>query len=263
MSSARIPLSAAIITKNEEQALPSCLRSLAFLDDIVVVDCGSSDRTVALAGEFGCRVFVEDWKGYGPQKNSAVAKCENDWVLLVDADERVPPEAQQAIRETVHRPSAAAYRLRMKHHLGGRWIRHGGAWPDWHIRLVDRTQGSFQGQIHEQWVTGGRIGDVDAHLEHYAFSGYSDMLKSLDEYSTLHAQALFTAGRRARPWTPVTHGIAMFLKVYFLQRCCFLGLDGLVSALTRAGGSFFKYAKLLELERAARGDRSGGTGNSV
>lgn len=250
MSSERLQLSAAIITKNEEQALPDCLRSLEFVDDIVVVDCGSTDGTVALARERGCRVFLEDWKGFGPQKDSAIAKCRHDWVLLVDADERVPAEARRAIREAVTTPAAAAYRLRMKHHLRERWVRHGGAWPDWHIRLVDRTRGSFQGRIHERWITQGPVGDLDAHLEHYAFAGYSDMLKSLDEYSTLHARDLFASGRRVHPWTPVAHGIAMFLKVYLVQRCCFLGLDGLVSALTRAGGSFFKYAKLLELQRA-------------
>ena len=248
----RIPLSAAIITKHEEQALPACLRSLAFVDEIVVVDCGSTDRTVAIAGEFGCRVFVEDWKGFGPQKNSAVAKCTHDWVLLVDADERVPPETQQAIREKLKTPSAAAYRLRMKHHIGGRWIRHAGAWPDWHIRLVDKTKGSFIRKTHEQWIPRGQVGDLDAHLEHFAFAGYSDLLKSLDEYSTILAGDLFVAGRRANSLTPISHGIAMFLKVYVLQRACLSGMDGLVSALTRAGGSFFKYAKLLELQRTTR-----------
>lgn len=253
MSSEKIPLSAAIITKDEESNILDCLKSVSFAGDIVVIDSGSTDRTVEIAKEFGCRVFVEDWKGYGPQKNSAVDKCRHEFVVLLDADERVPAETQEVIKKVLERPEAAAYRFRMKHFLHGNWIRHAGYWPDWHIRLVNKTEGSFLGAIHEKWVTRGRVRDLDAHIEHRGFSNYADMLTTLDEYSTVMAGELFAAGRRATPLTPLYHGLAAFFKIYLLQKGFLEGLDGLVIALTKAGGSFFKYAKLLELQRGEKG----------
>lgn len=249
MPSEKIPLSVAIITKNEEKNLPHCLRSVSFSDDIVVVDSGSTDRTVEIAREYGCRVFVEDWKGYGPQKNSAVDKCKHEWVLLLDADERVPAKTQEVIEKILEKPKVTAYRFKMKHHVHGKWIRHAGYWPDKQIRLVNKTEGSFLGMIHEKWVTTGRVHDLDAHVEHYGFSNYSDMLKTLNDYSTIIARELFASGKRATPLSPLYHGIGMFLKIYFLKWGILDGMDGLVTALTKAGGSFFKYAKLLELQR--------------
>ncbi len=242
-------LSAAIITWNEEKNLPECLKSISFADDIVVVDSGSTDRTVEIAREFGCRVFVEEWKGFGPQKSSAVDKCKHEWVLLIDADERVPLETAEAISRTLKEPLSAAYRFRMKHHVRDRWIKHAGYWPDWHVRLVDRSQGSFVGTTHEKWAARGRVSDLDAHIEHYSFSDYSDMLKSMDEYSAIISQELFAAGRRANVLSPLCHGAGTFFKIYLLQMGLLDGMDGLVIALTKAGGSFFKYAKLLELQR--------------
>jgi len=253
MSDKIIPLSAAIITRDEEKNLPDCLKSVSFAEDIVVVDSGSTDRTVKIAKEFGCRVFTEEWKGFGQQKNSAVDKCRHEWVLLIDADERVPAETGEVIRKVLKKPSSAAYRFRMKHYVGVNWIKHAGYWPDWHIRLVNKTEGSFAGTTHEKWVTTGPISDLNAHIEHHSFSNYADMLTTLDEYSTIIARELFTSGRRASPLSPLYHGIGMFLKIYLLQRGFLAGFDGLVIALTKAGGSFFKYAKLLELQRREKG----------
>jgi glycosyltransferase involved in cell wall biosynthesis len=245
----RFLLSAAIITKNEEKRLPECLTSVSFADDIVVVDSGSTDNTVGIAREFGCRVFVEDWKGFGPQKNSAIDKCRYDWVLLLDADERVAQGTKEVILRTLQRPEAAAYRLSMKHFFHNKWIRHSGYWPDPHIKLVNKTKGRFVGRIHERWQAEGPVQDLDACIEHYGFSNYSDMLQTLDEYSTLISKELYDAGKRVGVLAPLSHGIGMFLKIYVLQMGLLDGLDGLAIALTKAGGSFFKYAKLLELQR--------------
>jgi (heptosyl)LPS beta-1,4-glucosyltransferase len=242
-------LSVAIITKNEERNLAACLKSVSFTDDIVVVDSGSTDRTVEIAGEFGCRVFVEEWKGYGPQKNSAVDKCRHEWVLLLDADERVPDETMEAIKEALKGPAADAYSFRRRNYFHGKWIKHSGNWPDRIVRLVNRTKGAFQSVIHERWVTDGQVQDLDAYISHYSFSCYSDLLKTLNKYSTMTAGELFSSGRRANPLSPLYHGVGMFLRNYFLERGFLGGIDGLVISLTKAGGSFFKYAKLLELQR--------------
>lgn len=253
MSSEKIPLSVAIITKDEEKNLPGCLGSVSFSNDIVVVDSGSTDRTVEIARGYGCQVFVEDWKGYGPQKNSAIDKCKNEWVLLLDADEKVPAETREVIRKILQKPNVTAYRFKMKHHLHGKWIRYAGYWPDWQIRLINKTKGSFIGRIHEKWMTAGPVHDLDAHIEHYGFSDYSDMLKTLNDYSTVIAGELFASGKRANHLSPFYHGVGMFIKIYFLKLGLLEGMDGLVTALTKAGGSFFKYAKLLELHRENKG----------
>ncbi|HET6515298.1 MAG TPA: glycosyltransferase family 2 protein [Thermodesulfovibrionales bacterium] len=255
MTAEKSPLSVALITKNEEARLPECLKSVSFAEEIVLVDSGSTDRTVEIAETHGCRVFLEDWKGYGPQKNSAVEKCSHDWVLLLDADERIPAETRNKILKTLKKPDADAYRLKRKNYLHGRWLRHSGYWPDRHIRLVNRRRGSFQSVVHERWITEGRVGDLDAYIDHHAFSNYSDMLKTLNDYSSVIARELFASGKRANPLTPVFHGIAMFLKIYLLERGLLDGMDGLVTAITKAGGSFFKYAKLLELQNDRENQR--------
>jgi len=199
----KMPLSVAIITKNEEDRLPCCLRSVAFADDIVVVDSGSTDATVGVAQGFGCRVFAEQWKGFGPQKNSAVSKCRNQWVLVIDADERLEAAGRAAIAEAVARPGAAAYELNRKNFLGGRWMRHSGYWPDRQVRLVRKGKGSFQGRIHERWVTGGGVMRLEACIEHHALSGYADMLKTMDEYSTLIRSEERRVGKECRSrWSP-------------------------------------------------------------
>jgi glycosyltransferase involved in cell wall biosynthesis len=247
-----MPFSVAIITKDEEKKLPLCLDSVSFSDEIIVVDSGSTDRTVEIAQKFGCRVFSEDWKGYGPQKNSAIEKCKYEWVLLLDADERLAAGAKEVI-EKVQWTQATAFRFRRKNYLHGRWMKHSGYWPDWQIRLIDRTRGSFEGNLHERWVTDGPVVDLDACIEHYAFSDYSDMLKTLDEYSSVIARELYVSGKRANALTPLCHGTGMFIKIYFLERGVLDGMDGFITALLKAGGSFFKYAKLLELQRGGKG----------
>jgi glycosyltransferase involved in cell wall biosynthesis len=245
----RKKISVAIITKNEEKRLPECLKSVAFADEIVIVDSGSTDKTLEIAKEFGCRVFVEEWKGFGMQKNSAIEKCTNEWVIILDADERIPSETKYSILAVIQNPTASAYSFKMKHFINKRWIKYGGNWPDWHVRLVNKNKGSFVGTIHERWVTEGNIEKIDAYIEHYGFEDYFDMIKTMNEYSTLSAQELYISGRRASIFTPIVHSIAMFIKVFILKKGFLDGFDGLVLALLKAGGSFFKYAKLLELQR--------------
>src|SRR3990172_9092730 len=139
----KAPISVAVITKNEEARLPDCLRSVSFAPDIVVLDSGSTDGTVEIARGFGARVFVEDWKGFGPQKQSAVSKCNNEWVLLVDADEIIPPMTRDEIVEVLKKPSADAYSFPRKNFFHGRWIKHAGWWPDRVVRLVCKDRGRF------------------------------------------------------------------------------------------------------------------------
>ncbi|HXX58168.1 MAG TPA: glycosyltransferase family 2 protein [Thermodesulfovibrionales bacterium] len=243
-------LSVAIITKNEEEMLPACLESVSFSDDVVVVDSGSTDKTVEIARAFGCRVFVEAWKGDGPQKNSAIDKCLHEWVLILDADERICDETRHEIERIVASgESADAYSFPRKNLFHGRWIKHSGWWPDRIIRLVRKSRGRYRSITHGIWATTGTLAEARAPIEHHSFSRYSDMLQIMEERSTDMAKELFDAGKRAGAMTPFLHGFVMFLKVYVLKMGFLDGLDGFIIAFTRAGGSFLKYAKLVELQR--------------
>jgi len=244
-----IKLSVAIVTKNEEENLPECLKSVSFSDDIVVVDSGSTDKTLDIAKDFGCRVFIEDWKGYGPQKESAIRKCLYDWVLILDADERLPKETQVEIEDTLKDPQYFAYSFPRKNYFHGRWIRHSGFWPDRVVRLVRKDKGRFISVTHERWSTEHPTGALNCPIEHFSFSDYSDMLTALQSYSSSVAAEMFNSGKRSSPIGAISHGLGMFLKAYFLKLGFLDGFDGLVIALTKAGGSFFKYAKLYELQR--------------
>lgn len=245
-------LSVAIITKNEERNLPDCLRSVSFADEIIVVDSRSTDNTVAIARDFGCKVFVEDWKGDGPQKNSAIDKCSHEWVLIVDADERIPAETCAEIRKRIDEDhSADAYSFPRKNYFHGRWIRHCGWWPDSIIRLVKKSKGRYRSITHGIWATSGTLVKTHTPIEHFSFRCYSDMLKIMEGRSTDMAKELFDAGKRVNVFTPFLHGLSMFIQVYIFKLGFLIGFDGFIIASTRAGGSFLKYAKLLELQRNA------------
>jgi len=242
-----IPLSVAIVTKNEQRNIADCIRSVAFATDVVVVDSGSTDDTVKIATELGARVFHEEWKGYGAQKNSAVDKCDNDWVLILDADERVPAASAAAIARVIaSSPAPDAFNLKRKNYFNGRWIRFSG-WPDWQRRLVRKGRGGYTATVHEEWHVQGTVADLDAHLDHYSYESYAAMLAKAEEYSALSAAELKKAGKRPSAIRPALHWLSTFLKVYVLKGGIFYGADGLMIARVKALGSYLKYAKLNRL----------------
>lgn len=248
-----IKISVAIITQNESDRLPACLDSLSFADDILVVDSGSTDRTVAIAEAFGCRVLTEAWRGYAGQKQFAVDHCLYDLVLILDADERIPPETAQEIKRICRndRQTCAAYSFSRKNFFHNRWIRHCGWWPDRIVRLVDRRQGQFSGRlVHEQWLTRGDVKPLDLSIEHYSFRNYSDLIHKMETYSSLSAQEMLRKHRGVAWWTPITHGFWMFLRTYLLERGILEGFDGFMIAVLNAGGSFLKYAKYREMKQS-------------
>jgi glycosyltransferase involved in cell wall biosynthesis len=237
----RIPLSVAIVTKNEEKNIRECLGSVMFASDIVVVDSGSTDATRTIAAEAGCRVFVEDWKGYGPQKNSALSKCKFNWALMLDADERVPEFTAEAIAQCIENDEGvAAFSFRRKNFFHGRWVKHCGWWPDATVRLARRSMGRSDGLSHDKWLTDGRVVKLTAHIEHYSFRKYDDVLRIMRSRAADMAQELYDSGKRISATTPILHGMVMFLKTYILRLGFLAGFDGLVISLTRAGGNLFQ-----------------------
>jgi len=245
-------LSIAIVTRDEERRLPGCLESAGFADEVVVVDGGSRDRTVEIARGFGCRVHEQPWQGFARQKQSAVDRCRHDWVLILDADERVPPETAACIRRLALGDGcpSAAFSFTRRNFFHGRWIRRCGWWPDRVTRLVDRRRGRFSTRlVHEQWLAEGPVEPLDVSLEHRSFSGYADLLVKLQRYSTLGSREMLAAGEVARWWSAPAHGLWAFVTTYVLQLGLLEGFDGFVISAANAGGSFMKYAKLYELQR--------------
>jgi len=253
LKSKKLPVSVIVITKNEEKRLASCLESVSFAEDIVVLDSGSQDKTIEIAKSFGCRVFVEEWKGSGLQRQSAVEKTLYKWVLNIDADERIPYETAEVIMNIVKNPQASAYSFPRKNIFRGKWIKHCGWWPDRVTRLFDKDKGRFKPVMaHPQWVTEGKVINLNVPIEHYSFENYSHMINKLNQFSTATARQLFEEGVRVTPFSPFLHGWWMFTRSYFLRLGILDGLDGFIISLLSAGGSFFKYAKLLELQKHER-----------
>jgi glycosyltransferase involved in cell wall biosynthesis len=251
----RIPLSVAIITKNEAANLPGCLESVRFAEQVVVVDSGSADGTLDIARRFGRDVFVEPWRGFGSQKQYAIDKCSHPWVLLLDADERVPPATESVIREIVaSAPGAiAGYSFPRKNYFQGRWIRHlwGG---DRVVRLFQKNCGRMTAsRVHEAVEVDGPVKALQVPLEHHTESSLSKLLIKIDLYSTLGAQDAFEQGRKASVWLAAFLALFVFTQSYFLKLGFLDGRQGLVLSVIDSVNKFFKYAKLSELNRQKDG----------
>ncbi len=243
----KIPLSVAIITLNEEDRLPSCLGSLSFADEIVVVDSGSTDGTLEIARNAGCRVFEEPWKGFGRQKQSAVDKCINDWVLVIDADERIPEDTAKAIIEVLENPRADGYSFPRKNFFNDKWMRHGGWWPDRIVRLFKKTYGRVSDEIvHEGVAVSGSVTDIDSPIHHRPIRNLHDMLRKVNSYSTLGAERLYARGRRASVTLALIKGAAAFFKGYILRAGFLDGAEGFIIAFSHSITTSFKYLKLWE-----------------
>jgi len=252
----KIPLSVAIITKDEAANLPGCLNSVAFARQIVVVDSGSTDGTLEIARDFGCDVFVEPWKGFGPQKQTAIDRCREPWVLVLDADERIPPETEAAIRAVVSggESSASGCSFPRRNFFQGRWIRHMGWWPDRITRLFQNGRGRMtEASVHEAVDVSGQVVPLESPIEHYTESRLSEILKKIDKYSTLAAEEAFREGRRSSIWGAIVRAELTFFQDYVLRLGFLDGRQGLVLSVTDAVNKFFKYAKLSELNRQKDG----------
>jgi len=250
MTMKKIPVSVAIITLNEEAHILDCLKSVEGVQEIVLVDSGSTDRTVDIAKERGARVISHEFTGYGQQKQFALEQCSMDWVLMLDADERLTPAGLDEVRGLFSSdPEASAYSFRRKGYIGDRWIWSCGWWPDRVIRLINRKRCHMEGSIHERVKVDGDIIDLAGIIEHYSFMDYSDMIARMNTYSTQNALELVRKGAHVGPLTPFAHLIWMFFRSYVLKFGFRQGIDGLtVSALT-ALNSFLKYSKCIEMTR--------------
>jgi glycosyltransferase involved in cell wall biosynthesis len=245
-------LSAAIITHNEADRIEACLRSVAFCDEIVVVDSHSTDGTRELAAALGARVIERDFPGFRSQKAFAVESCRNDWVLCLDADERVSDELQAEI-ERLREGGFAGYAgwsiPRITDYFG-RFLRHGNAYPDRLVRLFDRRRGGWVGrEIHENTRIEGRAGRLRGHLLHYAYRSLTDHEQRMQRYAQLMAEAMYASGRRGGLAAAIFHAGWRFVRGYLLRLGFLDGWRGLVFALVEAQYVRQKYVKLFFLGR--------------
>jgi len=244
-------LSVAVITRDEEQHIEGALESVAWADEIVVVDSESTDGTVRIARGFTDRVSVHPWEGYIAQKNYAASLAAHDWVLSLDADERVTPALAADIRSTLAgEPACAAYRMpRVTWHLG-RWIRTTDWYPDHQVRLYDRRRARWTGRyVHEHMTVDGAVGSLAGELQHFAYRDIADHLETIDRYTTYAARQMHESGRRAG-WPQLgLHPPLAFLRNYVARGGFRDGTAGLIVSAMNAYYVFLKFAKLWELTR--------------
>ena len=248
-------LSACIITRNEADRIEPCLAALSFCDEIVVVDAHSSDATRAIAERCGARVIERDWPGYRSQKQFATEAAKHDWVLSVDADERVTP----ALRAEIEALQAAGFvgprgwTIPRLTEYFGLFLRHGNAWPDRQIRLYDRREALWVGyEVHEKVAVSGPAGALRGHLEHHAYRSLDDQLGRLDRYAGLMAEQMHAAGRRAGLAQVVFNPWWRFLRGMFLKRGLLDGWRGWLFHFAEAGYVRRKYLRLWTLSRSSR-----------
>ena len=243
------PVSAAIITLNEQHNIAGALESVSWADEIIVVDSGSEDSTLELCRGFTDKIFHRDWTGFVDQKNCAVAKASNDWILSLDADERISAELREEILEEMRSGFRQdGYSIPRKARFMGRWILHGDWYPDYQVRLFDRRKGTWRGgRVHESVTVEGTTGRMQSEIHHYTYRDFSEYLRKLETYSSLAAMDYSERGKRAAPWTLLAKPLAVFVKAYLLKGGFRDGTAGFAVAVMGAVSVFFKYAKLYEI----------------
>ncbi|HBH01121.1 MAG TPA: glycosyltransferase family 2 protein [Candidatus Rokubacteria bacterium] len=244
-------LSVVVITLNEAERLRACLESAAWADELVVVDAESQDKTVQIAREFTDRVLVRPWAGFAEQKNFAVAQATGDWILSLDADEEVPPELRAEIQALLGaEPAEDGYRVPRRNIFWGRWIRHGGLYPDWQLRLFRRGRGRFvERTVHESVRVEGRVGRLASPLVHRSYRDVADFLERADRYSTLAAAEWVRSGRRAGVGDLVVRPAGRFLSMYVVRGGFLDGWPGFLLACLYAYYVFVRSAKVWERAR--------------
>jgi hypothetical protein len=253
-----IPLSAVLIAQNEEKTVKGALASVAFCDEIVLVDSGSSDRTRELAAQAGARVIVNaPWPGFVAQRDLAVRAARHDWVLALDCDERVSAVLRDEI-EALRRQGfgAGGYRMPRVAFYLGRSIRGTDWYPDWQVRLFDRTRAGWQGDlVHESVAVRGAVGRLRGEIEHHPYADISDHLRKIDSYTTLWARQAHGAGRSSNMLDVCAGAGWAFFRNYLLKRGFLLGSPGLLVSVLNTHYTFAKLAKLRELRLATDGRR--------
>jgi hypothetical protein len=242
-------LSVIIITKNEAAHIGGCLQSVAWADEIIVLDSGSVDNTVDICRTVTDKVYITDWQGFGIQKQRALDKATGDWVLSIDADEIVTPELKAEIQQAMQTSDSNGFEIPRLSNYCGRQMRHGGWFPDYVLRLFRRECGHFTNAIvHERIVVNGTISKLNTPFLHDAFVDFEEVLHKVNNYSTLGAKLLYEKGVRSSLSKAIMKGLWTFIRTYFLKAAFLDGRQGLMLAISNAEGAYYKYVKLWVLQ---------------
>ena len=248
-------LSVILITRNEEANLADCLASLeGIAQQVVVVDTNSSDRTLDIAKSYGAVIAQpQDWPGFGPQKNRALQLATGEWVLSLDADERLTPALRSEILTAIHHSAHVdCFAIPRLSWYCGRFIRHSGWNPDYVDRLFKRGSARFSDDlVHERLIPSGQVAKLENPMLHYSFMNYSQVLQKIDRYSTASAEQAFAKGKTSTPLKAVLHGAWSFFRTYFLRAGFLDGPQGFTLAMSNAQGTYYRYVKLWHLIREA------------
>jgi glycosyltransferase involved in cell wall biosynthesis len=254
LTAPRAALSAVLITRNAAAVLEGCLESLSFVDDIVVVDSASTDGTQELAQRRGARVVEKEWLGFGRQKQFAVEQAKNDWVLCIDADERVSSELAQSIQTALAAPVSPVYRMPRRNRFLGRWLSHGEGYPDWSPRLFNRMNARWSDDlVHEKVLFAVTPGTLTGDLLHDSADDLATYLDRQNRYTTLAARQALEQGRSAGFVHLLLSPVVRFFKFYVFRLGFLDGLPGLLHISIGCMNSYMKYAKLIELRKAEQG----------
>lgn len=248
-------LSVTLITRNEAENIRACLESVAWADEIIVVDSVSTDETVAIAREFTPHVYNHDWPGFGAQKNRALGYAVHEWVFSIDADERVTPELRAAIEAVLRneKNACAGYRVSRLSSYCGRFMHHSGWHPDYLVRLFRRDAAHFSDDlVHERLLVEGQIGQLDGELLHYAFDNLEEVLHKVNSYSSAGAAMMQQRGRNASLSGAVLRGLWSFLRTYILRGGFLDGREGFMLAVSNAEGTYYRYLKLMLLNKTKK-----------
>jgi glycosyltransferase involved in cell wall biosynthesis len=244
-------LSVIIITKNEEANIRACLESVAWADEIIVVDSGSSDATVAICREYGAKVYEHDWPGFGAQKNRALGYATKDWVFSIDADERVTSELRAEIGQAMQSEKADGYFCPRLSQFCGKFIRHSGWYPDYVLRLFKRSRGRFSDSlVHESVLMNGVTAKLKNPLLHYSYLTQADVERKIEHYSDAAARQMYQSGKQATPLDAPLRGGWAFVRTFLLRRGFLDGAAGWRIARMNAATTYLKYQSLRRMRSA-------------
>jgi glycosyltransferase involved in cell wall biosynthesis len=240
-----------LITRNAAAVLDACLESLAFADEILIVDSQSTDGTLDLAARRGARVVQKEWLGFGRQKQFAVDQAKNDWVLCLDADERVSDGLAGSIRRALEAPVSPVYRMARRNRFLGRWLAHGEGYPDWSPRLFNRLNARWSDDlVHEKVLYAVTPGTLEGDLLHDSSDDLATYLDRQNRYTTLAARQAYELGKNSGVFHLLASPVVRFFKFYVLRLGFLDGVPGLLHISIGCMNSYMKYAKLLELRKA-------------